>query len=499
MNICLVSAQISNPIKSKDEKFQSDFVYMCIDNAYTAAYLEQLGYSVDVIEGELESKKEVMKKIVTNNYQVVGISINYSNYIESIRLINAISKKMPKMFIFACGYYATLKYQELINDVESLDCCIIGEQEITIANLVGNINNKNLWINIPGLAYKQNGECIRTEKVRLIENLDILPFPKRPYQTSDMAEIISARGCYGDCSFCSSNDMTKEAIGPRVRLRSPKNVVDEMKHLADMYHVTYFNFANDNFMNFKEENWLSDFVAEIKSHNLQNIKFSIFARANDVIRNRNQLMILHDAGLDYIFVGVESFIDRQLKLYNKGNTSEINLKALDILRSENIKYVCGFIPLDPFVVIDELKYNFYTLIKIGFQSHAHFMQVPISCLEPLYAGEGSKLFEVYKTQNVVDANNIYRFEFAHEEIIQFNKALKPWRQKIFMLNKKVIKLLQASDITLERKKILLALKSQIILLDLRAMLYLCDDIVENGINEVQTSFYDEIVELETAI
>ena len=68
-----------------------------------------------------------------------------------------------------------------------------------------------------------------------------------------------------------------------------------------------------------------------------------------------------------------------------------------------------------------------------------------------------------------------------------------------MLNKKVIKLLQASDITLERKKILLALKSQIILLDLRAMLYLCDDIVENGINEVQTSFYDEIVELETAI
>ena len=110
MNICLVSAQVSNPIKSKDEKFQSDFVYMCIDNAYTAAYLEQLGYSVDVIEGELESKKEVMKKIVTNNYQVVGISINYSNYIESIRLINAISKKMPKMFIFACGYYATLKY-----------------------------------------------------------------------------------------------------------------------------------------------------------------------------------------------------------------------------------------------------------------------------------------------------------------------------------------------------------------------------------------------------
>lgn len=53
MNICLVSAQVSNPIKSKDEKFQSDFVYMCIDNAYTAAYLEQLGYSVDVIEGEL--------------------------------------------------------------------------------------------------------------------------------------------------------------------------------------------------------------------------------------------------------------------------------------------------------------------------------------------------------------------------------------------------------------------------------------------------------------
>lgn len=499
MNVCLVSAKVSNPTKSKDEKFESDFVYMCIDNAYTAAYLEQLGHSADVIEGELESKKEVIEKIVTNNYKVVGISINYNNYVESIRLINVIRKKVPDMFIFACGHYTTLKYQDLINNVEALDCCIIGEQEITISKLIDNINNKDIWPSIPGLAYKKNGECIRTEKVKLIENLDILPFPKRPYQTSSMTKLISARGCYGDCSFCSSNDMSKEAIGPRVRIRSAKNVVDEMKYLSDTYNITYFNFKNDNFMNYEEENWVSDFVSEVKSHGLKDIKFSIFARANDVIRNRSQLKLLYDAGLDYIFVGIESFIDRQLKLYNKGNTSQVNLEALDILRSENIKYVCGFIPLDPFVVIDELRQNYYTLIKIGFQNHAHFMQLPISCLEPLYAGDGSKLFEVYKAENVVDYCNTYRFEFVHENVIQFNKALKPWRQAIFALNKKMMGLLRDSDITPERRKTLMAIKPQILLLDLRAMLSLCDDIDSTGSHDVRTSFYDEIVELENVM
>lgn len=499
MNICLVSSKVSNPTKSKDEKFESYFVYTSIDNAYIAAYLEQLGHSVDVIEGELEKKEEIKEKIVTNKYDVVGISIYYFNYVESVRLIKVIRKRLPEVFIFSCGYYSTLKYQDLLNDVEELDCCIIGEGEITASKLIDNMNNKDIWCGIPGLAYKYNGEIIRTEKAKLIENLDVLPFPKRPYQTSFMASIISARGCYGECSFCSGNDMYKESIGSRVRIRSAKNVVDEMRYLSDSFKVTYFDFKNENFMNCKDNNWVFDFVTEVKAHGLKGIKFSIFARANDVMRNQNQLKLLHDVGLDYIFVGIESFIDRQLKLYNKGITSQVNLESLAILASENIKYVCGFIPLDPFVVFDELRINFNTLIKIGFPNHAHFMQVPISCLEPLYAGDGSKLFEVYKSENVVDHSNSYRFEFIHENVIRFNKALKTWRQAIFTLNKKIIGLLMDPNINSERRKTFLAIKPQILLLDLRAMLVLCDDIELGVSDNVQKSFYDEIVELENTM
>lgn len=499
MNVCLISPKVSNPTKSKDDKFESDFVYTCIDNAYVAAYLEQLGHVVDVIEGELESKETVVDKIVTNNYNAIGISIYYFNYVESVRLIKIIHKKKPSIFIFASGYYTSLKYQDLLNDVEELNCCVIGEGEITTSKLLENMYHKDMWPSIPGLAYKYNGELIRTEKVRVIEDLDVLPFPKRPYQTSNMAKLISARGCYGECSFCSSNDMHKESIGSKVRIRSAKNVADEMKYLADKYNVTYFNFQNDNFMNIKNVSWVSDFVGEVRARGLDNIKFSIFARANDVIRNKSQLKLLHEAGLDYIFVGIESFVDRQLNLYNKGYNSQVNLEALDILTSENIKYVCGFIPLDPFVVISELKINFNTLINIGFPQNSHFMQVPISCLEPLYAGDGSKLFELYKLVNVVDHSNTYRFEFTHDNIIQFNKALKQWRQAIFVLNKKIIKMLMNPDISVEHREILMEIKPQILLLDLRAMLGLCDDIDSEVSNTVRQSFFDEIVELECAM
>lgn len=499
MKICLISPKVSNPTKSKDEKFESNFVYTCLDNAYIAAYLEQQGHSADVIEGELECKEAIIEKVVTNKYSVVGISIYYFNYVESVRLIKILRKKLPEIFIFTCGYYTTLKYQDLLNDVAELDCCIIGEGEITASKLIDNINSKDIWPSIPGLAYKQKGELIRTEKNKLIEDLDILPFPKRPYQKSGMAKIISARGCYGECSFCSSNDMHKESIGSKVRIRSAQNVADEMKFLSDTFSVTYFDFSNDNFMNNKDKNWISDFVDEIKIHGLRDIKFSIFARANDVIRNKSQLKLLHDAGLDYIFVGIESFIDRQLKLYNKGITSQVNLEALDILVRENIKYICGFIPLDPFVVINELKINFNTLINIDFPYNAHFMQVPISCLEPLYAGDGSKLFEIYESENVVDHSNSYRFEFMNENVICFNKALKPWRQAIFALNKKIIELLTNPNMTTERRKKLLEIKPEILLLDLRAMLGLCDDIDSNVADIIRESYFAEIDKLWNAM
>ena len=60
-------------------------------------------------------------------------------------------------------------------------------------------------------------------------------------------------------------------------------------------------------------------------------------------------------------------------------------------------------------------------------------------------------------------------------------------------------MLMNPDISVEHREILMEIKPQILLLDLRAMLGLCDDIDSEVSNTVRQSFFDEIVELECAM
>ena len=117
---------------------------------------------------------------------------------------------------------------------------IIGEGEITIADLADRILASASIEDVPGIAYLDDACAVRRTSARpFIKSLDELPFPAWDLVDIDRyrqiwhgrhgyhsMNIATTRGCPYHCNWCA-----KPIYGQRYATRSPKAVVDEIAWL----------------------------------------------------------------------------------------------------------------------------------------------------------------------------------------------------------------------------------------------------------------------------
>ena len=146
------------------------------------------------------------------------------------------------------GYHPSFNHQEMLEN-DYVDIVVIGEGEYTFPELVRTLEKGGDISKVKGIAYQD----VITPPRPLIKDLDQLPFPARHllpmdhYKILNMklntATIISSRGCPMQCSFCASAALH----GNRLRMRSAKNVVDEMEHLLKDHDAGMIAFMDDTF------------------------------------------------------------------------------------------------------------------------------------------------------------------------------------------------------------------------------------------------------------
>src|SRR6185437_13403656 len=105
------------------------------------------------------------------------------------------------------------------------------------------------------------------------------------------AEMIGSRGCpyaVTACDYCYAS-----YLGAAYRLRSPKDVVDEMESLVKDYDVSYVHFLDDLLMT--DRRWVREFFADLKQRKQQSgfeVEFGGTCRtnivANDILRSRTE-------------------------------------------------------------------------------------------------------------------------------------------------------------------------------------------------------------------
>lgn len=334
----------------------------CLNSGYAAAILKSRGHEAEIVEGYLDnlSFKDIEKMMSTFKPAILGVHMVYHwqtdsslySFLEQVKTLGFIKH------ITVYGFYPTIAYEEILNESPAVDSVIVGEHELTFAELAEALSNRvnsGTLPEIAGLAIRDETGVISCSRRSLEADLDTLPFPVRTeamYRISEV-NILGSRGCYGSCTFCYINPFYGQ--GSRWRGRTPENIIDEIDRIIEERGVRQFYFTDPNFFGPGQNGQAraQRLASLLKS---RNITFGIEGRVNDI--HDETIGALADAGLRHILIGLESGKDSSLKRMNKMTTVAQNEEALRILRKHGIEPNVGFIMFEPDATLEDIRVNF---------------------------------------------------------------------------------------------------------------------------------------------
>ena len=308
--------------------------------AYMAAVLEEAGNDVSIMDASAldmtwEDLESELKKISPDVVAVTALTPTISQALKTAKL----AKKITGAFIVMGGYHPTFNHEEVLEN-DFVDVVVMGEGEYTMRDLVKTLEDGGDLREVNGIAFKDVVTPVRPP----IMDLDSLPFPARHLLPMDhyklfnmkanMSTMITTRGCPMQCSFCASAALH----GSKLRLRSPKNVVDEMEHLVKDHNIETIAFMDDTFTLRRKR--VLEICAEIKRRDLK-VFWGCTARVDTL--NEEVIRTMRDAGCIAMFMGVES-ADQQVldKINKKTNLAKIK-NAFEISRKEKMRTIASVV------------------------------------------------------------------------------------------------------------------------------------------------------------
>ncbi|MFC1701026.1 B12-binding domain-containing radical SAM protein [Patescibacteria group bacterium] len=291
---------------------------------YVASYLEKnSNHNVIIVDAHSEnlSIEQAVVKILSFNPDTVGLTATTHNRLQVIAVIKLLRKSKPSLFIMVGGPHFSLTSVNALEVVPEIDCVINGEGELTSKELLDVWPDQDKLKNVLGITYRgRDSEIISNKNRPFFQDLSKLPFPswhlynldkyqKKIYGTNFRTiGVISARGCPNFCTYCCNAAFSKSIL----RLRHPKNFVDELEFLNKEYGFNGFNIWDDTLT--ISRNHVMEICQEIINRNL-NIKWYARARVNTV--DKEIIEMMKRAGCLRISFGIESGSPRILNVVKK--------------------------------------------------------------------------------------------------------------------------------------------------------------------------------------
>jgi anaerobic magnesium-protoporphyrin IX monomethyl ester cyclase len=303
----------------------------------------------------------IAEHILAYKPDLVGLSMVFTGRArEFAQLAEQLKQLGYSGHITAGGHFASFHDDRLLADIPAIDSIVHGEGEETLVDLAQNLANP---ANVTGISYRENSTIVHTAKRTVRTALDDLPWPTRtpPFHTYlgvPIANMLSSRGCFGNCNFCSIAAWHKKTGGPRLRQRAPQAVAKEMAMLYHSHGVRIFNFHDDNFFLPSQEENLTRFRAiksALDAEGVGRIAIQVKARPDSI--NEEVVDCLVELGLFRVFLGVESNAVAGLRTLGRGIRREQNHEALRILEAAGIHTSFNLLMFDPETTLQDLTDN----------------------------------------------------------------------------------------------------------------------------------------------
>ena len=309
----------------------------------------------DVFLVDLRFSNNLIEYIQNIEPDLVGITCASMPEVPLIKEASHIIKKVnPNIHVVIGGQYPTFVPEEFINN-SSIDFIVFGEGEITFSELVDTLETNGKNVNsVEGIGIIDGEHLYQTKPRRLIDDIDLLPFPDRDLITDYknayynregqyVTSMLTTRGCPSRCSFCS---LWRFYHGT-YRERSPENIYAEIESLDE----ELIHFIDDNFLHNVDRSWR---ILELLSGLEKKKKYIFQLRADIPLKYPELISAWVDIGLNIVNIGLESFKTEDLKMMRKNTSREINDKTLAVLKKFSINVVPFFI-VSPYY--DEEDFN----------------------------------------------------------------------------------------------------------------------------------------------
>ncbi len=329
---------------------------------YMASALEQAGHRAIIFPFNEEAEIQgVVRQAIACKPDIAGLSMVFTGRArEFCRLAQALRTAGFAGHLTAGGHFAALNCVQLMNDFPEFDSIALGEGEELICALAENIADLS---SIAGFCYRTTNCTIAVNPSRgNPENLDLLPFPRRgtfhEYYGKPIASILSSRGCWRSCAFCSIDAWYRSGGGRKFRTRSIQNIVAEIKMLYHRHGVRVFNFQDDNFFLPNPAKALARFTElrdSLWREGVKELAIAVKARPDSI--NRKAMAVLDDLGVFRVFLGVENASERALANLNRKCTREAIENALCILNDFDVHVAYNLLMFEPDATMDDILIN----------------------------------------------------------------------------------------------------------------------------------------------
>lgn len=351
-----------------------------------ASYIENQNYEIRGIEMNnppqkinqryLRVDKDLLKEIIDFSPDIVAMSSYASNMYNIIFWANLIKSNLPDCINIVGGNHASYIAYEILKKSPGIDIVVRFEGEIPFKMLSEAIFNRNYdFTNIPSITYRSNGEIKKNPQVELMKDISELPILNREFfkdivKTKEdiyHVDIISARGCPFNCTFCNCNHYWSK----RYRVRLIDSVVREIEDLKT-------NYPNLKSIRIRDESVTINkhrckMLCDAIKKNGYDFEFQAHSRLDGL--DEEVIQYLSGAGFKLVFIGMESGSQRILNLMNKGIDISRSAEIVPLLRKYGIRFRISFMSETPDEKLKDIKKTIKLIknLKLSSKTHEYYV------------------------------------------------------------------------------------------------------------------------------